>query len=113
MSSIPQTAPVVQPVTEALLDSIEQYNNWLEGVPVEVYEDESPELADAEMFDDGPLFPPTEDDLDLLLSQRAACEALPETLAALDESIGQLRRSLLLTVVARFLERTRVDGHDA
>lgn len=75
-----------------------EYEAWLDALDRGHYRDECPELAGDILFDDGPLFGPSQDDLDWLESQRPDCESLPETLAELDREIAETRRVLAETV---------------
>lgn len=93
-----------------------EYEAWLAALDLGHYPDECPETPlhddfepseldraeaaailnadDDTPFDDGRLFPLDADDLDWLMSQRAACESLPETLEELNRQIADIRLAL-------------------
>lgn len=99
------------------LPSSEEFDAWRTGMPSdselftrehgvfpdEPYPGEPPMIdesayfdpdEDFEPFDDGPIFEPTEEDLDWLRSQRDDCLEHPATLAELDRDIATLESRL-------------------
>jgi hypothetical protein len=98
------------------------YTQGLDGPP-ERYPDERPGMADSfyhdpepgedVLFDDGPIFEPTRDDLEWLREQQAACEKLGWDTDDLDTQIRAMERRMTLNAVAAFLARSRFEPREA